>query len=295
MKSWKKPFLVLLLASSCAYGYEGPSPLTNIKVSCSIGFDSVKGIYTYGYKLTNPLPNDGQISSIKITIGTNSQTDAALSSDGLTQCARYSEDASRRALQKAPGVPVGSAAPKYWSCNYAQIDKGSLGTFRWGAAKSAGLIKPGQSLDGYALTSYGIPGIQQIIVEPFIYVDALPESYEGNLKAMFALENKVKWTGQTIGPKAPPKVFDGDSFINYLIALVNQSRTQGWIDNDGITNSFLTKLKNVQAKLASRDSNTAKNVLGAFLNDVQAQNGKHLSSEGYALLYFNGKYLVDHL
>jgi hypothetical protein len=40
---------------------------------------------------------------------------------------------------------------------------------------------------------------------------------------------------------------------------------------------------------------TAKNVLGSFLNDVQAQNGKHLTSEAYALLYFNGKYLVDHL
>ncbi len=295
MKNWKKSLLVLLSVSNCAFGYEGPSPLKNIKVGCSISFDSVKGIYTYGYKLMNPSTNDGQISSMKITIGTNSQSDAVLSSDGLTQCAKYSEDASRRALQKAPSVPVGSTAPKYWSCNYAQIDKGSLGMFRWGAAKSAGLIKPGQSLDGYALTSYGIPGIQQAVVEPFIYVDALPESYEGDLKAMVALENKVKWIGQTIGPKAPPKVFDGNSFIDYLIALVNQSRTQGWIDNDGITNSFLAKLKNVQVKLASRDNNTAKNVLGAFLNDVQAQNGKHLTSEAYALLYFNGKYLVDHL
>lgn len=39
----------------------------------------------------------------------------------------------------------------------------------------------------------------------------------------------------------------------------------------------------------------AKNILDASLNEVEAQNGKHLTSEAYALLKYNVQYLVERL
>lgn len=35
------------------------------------------------------------------------------------------------------------------------------------------------------------------------------------------------------------------------------------------------------------NNSTVKNILNAFINDVEAQAGKHLTSEAYALLKFN--------
>jgi hypothetical protein len=91
--------------------------------------------------------------------------------------------------------------------------------------------------------------------------------------------------------------------LNYLISLLHQSRTNGWITRDGAQQSLLAKLINAKRKLEEGDSAVAKNMLNAFLNEVQASScqqftcpgNKLLTSEAYALLFFNGQYLVDRL
>lgn len=288
--------LALLVVSAPAHGgYEGPSPLTNIGVGFSIAFDGAKGIYTYTYKLTNPTSNDGDIFSMKIITGTDLKTDAALSSEGLMQCSKFSAAASQLALQEALSVPVGSAAPNLWSCTYTQIDKSGLGAFRWGASKERALLKPGNSLDGFALTSYGIPSIRQVIIEPDIYLDMLPESYTENLVATIALENKVKWVGKTVGPKAPPKALSPSSFLDYIGTLGQQSIQLGWIKDSGWHESLVAKYLEAKKKIASGDTKAGRNILSALLNEIKAQQDKKITSEGFALLYFNIKYLIDHL
>ena len=68
-----------------------------------------------------------------------------------------------------------------------------------------------------------------------------------------------------------------------------------WITKKGICNSLEVKLKNVQKHLENEKPKQAVNVLKAFLNEVNAQKDKALSSEAYALLYFNGEYLLQKL
>src|SRR5262249_8983370 len=99
---------------------------------------------------------------------------------------------------------------------------------------------------------------------------------------------------KTVGPVEPPATFNAALAIQNLILLVNQASGQGWIDNPGVTKSFLAKLNNAASKVDS-DKATTKNVLGAFISDVSAQNGKHVSSEAYAVLFFNAQYVVNHL
>ncbi|MBI3557890.1 MAG: hypothetical protein HY074_16635 [Deltaproteobacteria bacterium] len=252
------------------------------------------GLFTYGYSVTNPSTNDGAIFSIDIFIGRDPVSDVDLPSTGFTHC-KIADETNPNGFQgKYFAVPVGSTAPDKWSCGYGHLAGYAPAVFGWGSIDAPYRIKPGTSLSGFTLNSYGVPAIQDVLMEPAIDQDNLPPEYQENLKKIVALEKKVKWMGKTVGPKAPPKVFDGGNFIANLIALVNQSRAQGWIDNDGIVTSLLAKLNTAQSKLPS-DTKTAKNTLSAFMNEVSAQNGKHLTSEAYALLYFNAQYAVNHL
>ncbi|WP_339291542.1 hypothetical protein MKY48_25360 [Paenibacillus sp. FSL W8-0187] len=58
--------------------------------------------------------------------------------------------------------------------------------------------------------------------------------------------------------------------FNSLEELVYRFAEQGWIDNHGIANSLATK--------------AAKGNITAFINQVRAQTGKHISAEAAAYL-----------
>jgi hypothetical protein len=294
MNIHKSIVLFLLLSNAMAFGYEGPSPLMNVKIDALTSFDSSKGIYKYAYKVTNPSTNDGDIVSLNIFISYDPLRELKLQDQGLTHCKYFGKSSLTTILQSKPIIPVGSTAPDSWRCSYAVLADYKDGSYMWSARKQ-NKVSPGASLEGISLVSYGLPGIRDVLVKPDIDLERLPPEYYENVDKTVALENKVKWMGKTVGPKAPPKVFVGSDSLANLIVLANQSRSNGWIDNDGILNSLLAKLNDAAKKLASSDVKTAKNVLSAFLQDVQAQNGKHLTAEAYSLLYYNGKYLVDRL
>lgn len=67
--------------------------------------------------------------------------------------------------------------------------------------------------------------------------------------------------------------------IDSLKALVTRFADKKWIDNAGIANSL-------QAKLANND-------LNSFLNEVKAQNGKHISSEAATYLLRDAQYVLS--
>ena len=64
--------------------------------------------------------------------------------------------------------------------------------------------------------------------------------------------------------------------IASLEACVKHAAQQGFIDNQGITNSLLAKLDAAQAALDRGQTPVAINSLQAFINEVQAQAGKHI-------------------
>jgi hypothetical protein len=283
----------LLLVSSLflafpSHAYEGPAPLTHIAVKPAVSLEG--GVFSYRYKIDNPAENNGEIREISINIGRDVLVDAEVTGDGLTYCAHHSEAASQKSLALTPMVPVGAATPTGWSCNYLPTGRFSFASFN-----SRYRIKPGTSQDGYTLKSMGIPGIRDILIEPAIDYQAFPPDWEGDSSRLQALREKVNFTAKTIGPKAPPKVFVPSNFIDYLISIKEQAFSLGWIKNQGLVTSLDAKLNNAKKKIASGDKKTAKNLLSAFQNEVQAQNGKQLTPEAYALLYFNAKYMIDRL
>lgn len=160
------------------------------------------------------------------------------------------------------------------------------------------LVKPGDSLSGFLMMSRGLPGIRQFTASPrFDPTQYLPDpdEYPDSAVNVDSLGRTLNYYGWTVGPTAPPENFIASSFIDTLVSYKHQALSLGWIDNQGVANSLDSKLENARSKLDAGDSTAARNLLDAFLNEVEAQNGKHLTNEAYVVLKYNAKYLIDRL
>jgi MBG domain (YGX type) len=80
-----------------------------------------------------------------------------------------------------------------------------------------------------------------------------------------------------------------------MSALVTQLLAAGLIDNAGIANSLTSKLSGISAMIAQGNTNAAKNQLNAFINELDAQLGKHIAQQAYDLLKAAALYLINSL
>ena len=299
------PLVILVMTYlhvPAAWGGPIPTPLQGVSVFTVVARDGTTGIFTYRYRVTNPQSNDGQIWGLQIEIS-RALTDTVLSRDGLVNGRRYTRYGSEDAFQRVLMVPVGITGPDNWLYGLGFDDRTPPRAFAgWGGMNEASYVVPGHSLAGFQLTSPGLPGIRSTEIEPGIDYDNLPSEYADVAKAR-QLRDSLIFATVSVGPKAPPKDFIPLEFLNYLITLLHQSRTNGWITRDGAQQSLLAKLIDAKRKLEEGDRAVAKNALNAFLNDVRAGScqqlscpgDKPLTSEAYALLFFNGQYLVKQL
>jgi len=171
---------------------------------------------------------------------------------------------------------------------------------RWDWHGDSGL-KPGRSWLVGAIESNGLPAIVNAYFQGKTKrsVLAFPDEgpgYELTLQLMqlrtFPFNRVAR---KTIGPVSPPASFVALSFLDTLISYKHQALALGWISNEGIANSLDQKLENARKQLEHGNDKAAKNMLEAFLNEVEAQKDKHLTSEAYALLKFNAEYLISKL
>jgi hypothetical protein len=161
-------------------------------------------------------------------------------------------------------------------------------------------LKPNEEIN-FKLFSNGLPGLVPYYTEGFtppITFELLDTLYaQGYTDEEIFLDWKEEsYKGITISPKVWPEDFDTSTFIDSLDSYQHRSCEElGWITNQGICNSLRVKLRNVRRHLERDKPKQARNVLRAFINQVEAQRGKHITEEGYALLYFNAEYLMDKL
>ena len=60
--------------------------------------------------------------------------------------------------------------------------------------------------------------------------------------------------------------------------MCNRFYDEGKIDNDGVYNSLMAKLQAIEASMDRKGKqNSAANVLQAFINEVTAQSGQHIT------------------
>jgi len=82
--------------------------------------------------------------------------------------------------------------------------------------------------------------------------------------------------------------------IGGIIANVESFYEEGEIDNAGVLNSLLQKLENAQAALSKDNAKAAANKLEAFLNEVEAQSGVHISSDAADSLIMDVEWFLAH-
>jgi hypothetical protein len=240
-------------------------------IQCVVAFDAQNNEFSYAYGVRNGPESIQSLFDITIDFGN--------------------------------GVEVSSATTNGWSNgqDYEAGNEGPANRWSWFPVEpSSHTIEPGAYGDGFKLTSSGMPGIKNCYFQGkrTIFLEfqgGIPDGSIGkevhDLTA-FPADYVVR---RTIAPVEPPSPFDATNFVDTLISYKHQALALGWITNQGIANSFDQKLENAHKQLERGNNKAAKNMLEAFLNEVEAQKDKHLTSEAYALLKFNAEYLISEL
>jgi hypothetical protein len=90
--------------------------------------------------------------------------------------------------------------------------------------------------------------------------------------------------------------------LNELIAVVQVSRQQNWIRDQHVSGQLREKLRQAKRRLENADSRGAAERIESLIDDVRASScqeascdDKALSSEAYALLFYNARFLARHL
>lgn len=300
MRKWITARLLLLLVigglASVVRGQDIPA-VRAVIFRAEVASPAGGGVLTYSYRITNVASNSGSVWGIDIDISRPAGS-VDLGNEGLSNGPGFLDTISSFILQQPstrPMVPVGLSAPDNWLVKLSDI-----GTAGWGAGDEVFEIQPGQSMSGYQITSRGLPAIRQFVARPFVDVDTLsikPPEDQTDVKRyrseFDALEASVSAHGVTVAPTAPPADFKPLAFLETIQTYKDAAVKQGWIDDFGVANSLDVKLNSAQGALERQENTTARNVLGALLNEVEAQSGKHLSSEAVALLKFNTQYLIS--
>jgi len=86
--------------------------------------------------------------------------------------------------------------------------------------------------------------------------------------------------------------FNVNVSVESMMSVVTSLYNEGKIDNAGIYNSLIAKL---EAAAKNKNINAASNVLEAFINEVQAQSGQHITEEAANLLIPDVQWLLAHL
>lgn len=276
----------------------------------SVEYDSVSGNYIIKYGLiSNPITLIYEMPN-KINPLVNASVEYI--GDGIYQY-RYKLFNGKDSLQKLQSfeikywrVPISSESPdKGWYSRSLATEP----TWRWDDTKYQRYgIPPSASLSGFSLTAFGLPGIVngyfQGYVEDIEFPEEPPEEIDEALRKIDLDFQKSYVSRKTLGPTAPPADFKPIPFVDYIISLKHESYKLGWIKNAGIEQSLDAKLDNAKKKIEQGNIEAAKNILNAFISEVEAQgcttyedcsSGKHISPEGYALLKYNVQYLISKL
>jgi|GEM_PF-1793942 len=83
--------------------------------------------------------------------------------------------------------------------------------------------------------------------------------------------------------------------IDELKTEIEELGSEDKIDNQGIVRSLIAKLDVAQKLIDDGKIDQAKNILEAFINEVQAQSGKHITPDAAGLLIESAEYILSHL
>ncbi len=207
----------------------------------------------------------------------------------------FNKHNSKRRIQKfhiEHGLyDLNGSAPFGWK--YGHAVKKTPASWVYDLSNTANLILPGQSKKGFIIESFGLPKI----INFYIQSERGSAQYNGD-DVLIKMHNDIinnSFKGKTIAPFEISSPFIPINFIDTLKNYNTQSYELGWIKEEPTLtkyNNYLTTAKNY---LIEGDSTSARNELQLVINDCVADSSTVLTSEAFALLYFNTEYLISQL
>ncbi len=278
--------------------------LYKIQVATKVSNDLTAHMFYYSYKLINDQSNKGNIDEFDVDISRGTNT-VSLDTIGLRFAGSgLMERWFRRDFppRRQNIVPVGfpSVPNIHWLATLANRPIAFI------SADSL-FIKPGDSVEGIVIMSKGLPGIRSCVVTPDFQDDILfPDPNDTTIHYYVPPEDSIReavnFHSLTIGPTAPPLNFNPTIWCDTLTSYTTQSRILGWIKDDATANKYLSYFTSAKTKFLQQDNIGARNVLLQVLKDVDidstanpaTQTAGKLTSEAYALICCNTKYLLAH-
>ena len=156
----------------------------------------------------------------------------------------------------------------------------------------ANYIHKGESDGSFGYSSSGLPSIGAYYVRghnqpPNIVIDTTFNAYQD------ILTNSV--TGSTIIASDPPNSFNALAFLDSLSSDVTQSKKLNWIFNQNISDKYLGYFSTAKSQVQANSTTSARSTLQTVLSNVSADSTSNLSSEAYALIWYNTEYLLSQL
>lgn len=153
---------------------------------------------------------------------------------------------------------------------------------RWGILTDS--LAPGVTGPPLMFKALGMPAIVDAWVtghyELPVYADAADAPVEDPV-----LDHSATIRVLGVGP-APPGATSLSLTVR-LSGLRAEACALGWVDNNGICNSLQVELNGAIDAFEKGNQNAALNKLDAFIHELDAQRGKHVSEAGYLLLKVN--------
>ncbi len=199
-------------------------------------------------------------------------------------------ESSRQSLHDifaAPDTAAGLQHPTGWN----GVDFVFFRLKRWiQKSKSSQNIHPGEQ-GNFSYTSPSLPDIGTMYFRGHTSVPFLPSGKSLWREQVYDNSVPVK----TIEARYPPDSTEYQGYLDTLRTYPERARQQGWITTDAAASRYEETLNAAYDHLAAADSVLAQQALSEVATQAEADSGDVLTSEGYALLYYNADYLAQRL
>ena len=176
-----------------------------------------------------------------------------------------------------------------------RIFSSAYGFITWESNNVHSLIKPNTLNSKFFIRSKLPPkptyifGVGYNEIAPVAFLNTPINNLTKNIK-------QNSFSGITLGPWLPDSTLSLESFTDTLETFRLRSCEElGWANDTTVCGQLENRLTEVKAALQNQDSVLAANVLAEFIELVKAEKETSLTSEGYALLFFNAEYLAERL
>ncbi|MDI6765500.1 MAG: hypothetical protein QME52_01540 [Bacteroidota bacterium] len=187
---------------------------------------------------------------------------------------------------------VGTIISGVWNGSYTWVVNG----YYWRSLISDDntMLHANQLITGSGIQSVDLPGIKTIY--------AKGSNALGNVSSPQRTRESVindvlinSYHTQTVGPTSTPSPFDSLNFLDTLTSYTTQSRTLGWITEQSTAGKYTTFFDSAKVQLQRNAIRATRATLDTVLANANQDSSHALTSEAYALIYFNTEYLLNQL